>query len=69
MIIRKFNYPQQVFCDLAAQLMQYYVFCNCAVEGKMLTVAGVHIYLHCMGLLGMLEMDDTEEQGILGTVK
>lgn len=26
-------------------------------------------YLHCMGLLGMLEMDDTEEQGIFGTVK
>lgn len=37
--------------------------------GKRLTVTGVHIYLHCMGLLGMLEMDDTEEQGILGTVK
>ncbi len=32
-------------------------------------MSGVHIYLNCMGLLRMLEMDDTEEQGILGTVE
>lgn len=28
-----------------------------------------HIYLDCMRLLGMLEMDDAEEEGIFGTVK
>lgn len=32
-------------------------------------VTGAHVYLHCVGLLRMLEMDDTEEQGILGTVE
>lgn len=29
----------------------------------------IFIYLHCVRLLGTLEVDNTEEQGILGTVK
>lgn len=49
--------------------MNYYMFCNCAAEGKRLAVTGVHIYLHCLGLLRMLEMDNTEEKRILGAVK
>lgn len=28
-----------------------------------------HIYLDCVRLLGMLEMDDTEMEGIFGAVK
>lgn len=30
-------------------------------------VSCVHIYLDCVRLLGVLEMDDTEEQGVFGT--
>lgn len=30
-------------------------------------VGCVHIYLDCVRLLGVLEMDDTEEQGVFGT--
>lgn len=37
-----------------------------AAEGN---ITAIHTYLHCVGLFGMLKMDDTEEQGILGTVE
>lgn len=43
-----------------------YVFCDCAAEGN---ITDIHTDLHCVGLFGMLKMDDTEEQGILGTVE
>lgn len=52
--------------------LNYRFVTNCVaglkrVDGYRFTI--IHIYLRRMGLLGMLEVDDTEEQGILGTVK
>lgn len=42
---------------------------NASLQHGFVASHKVHIYLDCMRLLGMLEMDDTEEEGIFGAVK
>lgn len=41
----------------------------CCVTLLLMKESKVHVYLHCVRLLGMLEVNDAEEQGILCIVK